>query len=45
LNARATIEIAPNVASLMAAQLGRDADWIKTQIESFTTMARQYILR
>jgi glycerol-3-phosphate dehydrogenase len=44
LNARATIEIAPKVANLMAAELGRDADWVETQIESFTTLAKRYIL-
>jgi glycerol-3-phosphate dehydrogenase len=44
LNARATIDITPHVASLMAAELGRDAQWVKTQVESFTTLAKQYIL-
>jgi hypothetical protein len=28
----------------MAAELGRDADWVETQIESFTTLAKRYIL-
>jgi glycerol-3-phosphate dehydrogenase len=44
LNARATIEIAPKVANLMAAELRRDADWVETQVESFTTLAKRYIL-
>jgi glycerol-3-phosphate dehydrogenase len=44
LNARATIEITPTVANLMAAELGRDAEWAETQIQSFTTLAKQYIL-
>jgi glycerol-3-phosphate dehydrogenase len=44
LNARATIEVAPKVAKLMAAELGRDENWIDAQIESFTTLAKQYIL-
>jgi glycerol-3-phosphate dehydrogenase len=44
LNARATIEMAPKVAQFMAVELGRDDTWIKTQIESFTTLAKQYIL-
>jgi glycerol-3-phosphate dehydrogenase len=44
LNARATIEIAPTVANLMAAELGRDGAWIKSQIQAFTTLARRYIL-
>jgi glycerol-3-phosphate dehydrogenase len=44
LNARATIEVAPKVAGFMAVELGRDENWIKAQIESFTRLARQYIL-
>ena len=44
LNARAAIEIAPKVARLMAAELGRGDAWIETQVESFTALARQYIL-
>ncbi len=44
LNARAAIEVAPQVARLMAAELGRDEAWVGAQIESFTTLAQQYIL-
>ena len=44
LNARATIDVAPKVAKLMAAELGRDDTWITTQVDSFTTLARQYLL-
>jgi glycerol-3-phosphate dehydrogenase len=44
LNARATIEVTPKVANLMATELGRDAEWVKTQVESFTTLAKRYIL-
>ena len=44
LNARASIAIAPHVATLMAAELGRDAEWITGQVTSFSTLARQYIL-
>jgi glycerol-3-phosphate dehydrogenase len=44
LDARASIEIAPQVALLMAAELGRDQRWMQSQIDSFTTLARQYIL-
>jgi hypothetical protein len=32
------------VASLMAAELGRDARWIDQQVQSFTALARQYML-
>ena len=44
LNARAAVAIAPQVASLMAAELGRDAQWIDQQVRSFTALARQYML-
>jgi glycerol-3-phosphate dehydrogenase len=44
LDARATIEIAPKVANLMAAELGHDEQWVSTQVESFTTLSKQYIL-
>ena len=39
LNARAAIEMAPAVADLMAAELGRD-----TQLQSFLSVARNYTL-
>jgi glycerol-3-phosphate dehydrogenase len=44
LDARATVEIAPKVANLMAAELGHDARWVRAQVESFTTLGKQYIL-
>ena len=43
LNARAAIAIAPRVAALLAAELGRDDAWQQAQIESFTALARQYL--
>ena len=44
LNARAAVAIAPRVARLMAAELGRDAQWVAGQVEQFNALARQYIL-
>jgi glycerol-3-phosphate dehydrogenase len=44
LNARATIDIIPTVARLIAAELGRDASWVNAQTQSFTTLAQRYIL-
>jgi glycerol-3-phosphate dehydrogenase len=44
LNARAAMDIAPRVAGVMAAELGRDARWIDQQVKSFTGLARQYML-
>ncbi|MDR1407063.1 MAG: glycerol-3-phosphate dehydrogenase/oxidase [Tannerella sp.] len=44
LDARAAIEAAPEVASLMADELGRDDAWKAAQIEAFTTVAGAYCL-
>jgi glycerol-3-phosphate dehydrogenase len=43
LNARAAIAIAPRVAALMAAELGRDAAWQAGQVAEFTALAEQYL--
>ncbi|MCZ6756610.1 MAG: glycerol-3-phosphate dehydrogenase/oxidase [Gemmatimonadetes bacterium] len=43
LDARAAIAMAPAVASLMAAELGRDAAWEAEQVEAFTTLAVTYL--
>ena len=44
LNARAAIEMAPKVASLMARELGRDAAWEATQIRAFGQTALGFVL-
>jgi glycerol-3-phosphate dehydrogenase len=44
LNARAAMAIGPKVARLMAAELGRDEQWIAGQVERFTALAGQYTL-
>lgn len=43
LNARAAIEVAPQVAQLIAQQLGRDNHWIESQVSSFTALAQRYL--
>jgi glycerol-3-phosphate dehydrogenase len=43
LNARASLDIAPLVAILMAAELGFDQQWQSKQLELFDAVARQYI--
>jgi glycerol-3-phosphate dehydrogenase len=45
LNARAAIEMAPQVARLMAIELERGEDWIRDQVAAFTRLAEQYVLR
>ena len=44
LDARAAIDVAPRVAKLLAAELGRDAGWIAEQVASFRALARGYLL-
>lgn len=44
LNAKAAIEMAPKVASLMATELGYGKDWEKEQVDTFVAIARGYIL-
>jgi len=43
LNARAAVDVAPAVASLLAAELGKDSAWEEKQVKSFRAMAAQYI--
>jgi glycerol-3-phosphate dehydrogenase len=45
LNARAAIAAAPAVASLMAAELGKDNSWQPTQLNEFKTIAAGYLPR
>jgi glycerol-3-phosphate dehydrogenase len=44
LNARAAMEMAPRVATLMAAELRRDPRWVGDQVEAFSLLARGYLL-
>jgi glycerol-3-phosphate dehydrogenase len=44
LDARASIEIAPRVAGLMARELGRDDAWARREVETYETLARGYLL-
>jgi glycerol-3-phosphate dehydrogenase len=43
LNARAAIEAAPKVASLMAAELGYNEQWEKEQVAAFGHISRGYL--
>ncbi|HEX8367108.1 MAG TPA: glycerol-3-phosphate dehydrogenase/oxidase [Pyrinomonadaceae bacterium] len=45
LNARAAIEIAPQVAEIMAHELGKDKSWIEKQISEFNETAQKYLIR
>jgi glycerol-3-phosphate dehydrogenase len=43
LNAAASIDAAPRVAELLAAELGRDAPWQAEQIAAYAAVARGYV--
>jgi glycerol-3-phosphate dehydrogenase len=43
LDARASVEIAPRVAALMAEELGRNADWQTEQVSAYKKLARGYL--
>ncbi len=43
LDARAAIDLAPRVASLMAKELMHDASWCDTQVNEFSNIAQHYL--
>lgn len=43
LDVRAAMAMAPKVAALLAAELGRDDHWQRAQVEEFTALARTYL--
>ncbi len=45
LNASAAINIAPQVAGIMAAELGRDRNWVEAQVQEFNETARAYAIK
>lgn len=44
LDARAASEAAPKVAECMAAELGKDSDWVEIQVSTFQALCRHYLL-
>lgn len=44
LDARKSIEIAPAVASIMAKELGKDAQWEAQQVAEYTAIAKGYVM-
>ena len=45
LDAAESIRLAPVVANLMAEALNKDQEWVNQQVEEFTQLAQQYILK
>ncbi|MCL7959230.1 MAG: glycerol-3-phosphate dehydrogenase/oxidase [marine benthic group bacterium] len=44
LDARASVEMAPRVAQLMAEELGRDEAWAESQVAEYAELAKGYVL-
>ncbi len=44
LDAKASVVMAPKVAAIMAAELQRNSEWEKQQIEDYTELAQAYVL-
>jgi glycerol-3-phosphate dehydrogenase len=44
LNAQAAIEMAPQVAELLAAELGHDQAWAAAQVRTFRAVAKNYVV-
>lgn len=44
LDAKASVEIAPQVAKLMARELGKSRKWQKEQVRAFSDLAKNYML-
>lgn len=44
LDAQASIEAAPKVASIMATEMGKDKQWEEQQVQQFVAVAKHYIL-
>jgi len=44
LDARASIEIAPQVAHLMSKELGQPSSWEQSQVEHFSSLAKNYLI-
>ncbi len=42
LNARAAVEMSPKVAAIMAAELGKDKDWVASEIVALKKLAASY---
>lgn len=43
LDAKAAMEAAPLVASILAKEMNKDDSWIKNQIDNFNTVAKKYL--
>ncbi|WMN06374.1 glycerol-3-phosphate dehydrogenase/oxidase [Marivirga arenosa] len=44
LDAQSSIEMAPKVAEIMAAELGKDQEWVDKQLKDFNKLAKRYLI-
>ena len=44
LDAKASLEAAPDVIALMAQELGRDQTWEKKQLNGYNELAKAYLV-
>jgi glycerol-3-phosphate dehydrogenase len=44
IDARASVEMAPAVASIMAKELNKNKEWEEEQVSEYTSMAKNYYL-
>lgn len=44
LNARASVEMAPEVGRLIAQEFGKDEKWVEQEVKEYTALAKNYIL-
>lgn len=44
LDARAAIDMAPKVASIMAKEMNKDEKWVNTEVSAFIKLAQNYLL-
>ncbi len=45
LDARASVEMAPTVAQLLARELGKDRSWQEAQVQAYASLAQRYLPR
>jgi len=43
LDAKASMEVAPKVTTIMAKELSKDKTWEKEQVKNYLTLARNYL--
>jgi glycerol-3-phosphate dehydrogenase len=44
MDAKASVEMAPSVASIMAQELNKNKEWEEEQVREYTSLAKNYYL-